>query len=156
MGGQVHGWEIADLAAGASQTFQITGTLSPDGFPNQNDCSDALRQNNVEAFWGCGTGCENPTPVSSPSATLKMPDLTITKIEPSGCEGDGEFSGTIDVTIKNQGDGDTLTPFTIEVADGTVPAIPAQQQQPFWPQVRHGLFPWISPPGILFAVRITT
>jgi len=48
-----------------------------------------------------------------------MPDLVATGITPSvTCNGDGSFSGTVSVTVENQGDGDSMNDFTVVVTDG--------------------------------------
>ena len=136
MGGGVYGWEINNLAAGGGQVFTLTGTLNPDGLPNQADCTAAWRRNIVAAVWGCGTGgdaidndptttvdydCENSTPANAPAATLQMPDLLITDMNvATDCTaaGDGNFAGAVEVTVENQGDGDSLSEFTIQVTTG--------------------------------------
>lgn len=133
MGGGVYGWEVNNVSAGGgSAAFTLVGTLNPDGLPNQNDCSAALRQNDVQAIWGCGTSgdatdndptttaydCTHDTWANAPAATLQMPDLVITHITPtiSGAA-DGSFGGSIVVSVENQGDGDS-DEFTVEVTDG--------------------------------------
>ena len=136
MGGNVYGWEFNDLAAsGGTQSFTVVGTLNPDGSPNQNDCTTALRQNNAHAVWACGTAgdaidndpsttagytCEDATPASAPAATLELPNLVVTSITPSiSCTaGDGIFDSAITVRVTNIGDGDTSGLFTVEVTDG--------------------------------------
>jgi len=135
LGGQVYGWEINNLAAsGGSASFTITGRLNPDGLPNQADCAALLRQNNVRAIWGCGTSgdavdgnpnttgydCTTGTWTNAPAAILRMPDLIATAITPTvSCTSDGTFSGTVTVTVRNQGDGAALGGFQYTVADGT-------------------------------------
>jgi len=133
IGGQVYGWEINNLASGASTTFTITGQLNPDGFPNQADCDLSLRENNVTVVWGCGTSgestdgdptttgydCQNGNGNNAPTAILQMPDLIVTDITPViTCSADGSFSGTISAVIQNQGNGDTLHNFFVSVSDG--------------------------------------
>jgi len=132
MGGQVYGWEITDLAGGGgSQSFTITGTLNPDA--PQADCTASLRQNNVRAIWGCGVGgdatdgdpttqgydCTYTTWANATAATLQMPDLVVTAITPDiACVADGSYSGSIVVTVQNQGDGNSVNNFTVEITDG--------------------------------------
>jgi uncharacterized repeat protein (TIGR01451 family) len=131
--GQTYGWEFNDLGPGDTETFTIQATLNPDGFPTQADCAVALRQNNVEVFWGCGTNadstdndptstaytCEYPTTATAGPVTLEMPNLVITGINPTiTCNADGSFSGSITVTVRNQGDGDSTPTFTVSVDDG--------------------------------------
>ncbi len=132
---QVVGWEFNDLGAGATAVFTFEATLNPDG----SDCADAgLRQNNVSAQWACGTAgdatddnpnttigyaCTNTGDAATDGPlTQAMPDLHITGITALiGCTGgvDGTFTGSVEVTVENQGDGDTLSGFTISVTDGT-------------------------------------
>ncbi|TFG85653.1 MAG: DUF11 domain-containing protein, partial [Chromatiales bacterium] len=132
MGGQVYGWEINDLAAGGgSASFTITGQLNPDA--PQSDCTALLRQNNVRATWGCGTGgdaadgnpntqgydCTTAAWANAPAAVLQMPDLVVTAITPAiSCTTDGTFSGSVTVTVRNAGDGIAYGGFTVQVSDG--------------------------------------
>jgi len=131
--GQTYGWEFNDLGPGDTETFTIQATLNPDGFPTQADCTAALRQNNVEVFWGCGTNadstdndptttaytCEYPTTATAGPVTLEMPNLVITGINPTiTCNADGSFSGSVTVTVQNQGDGDSTPTFTVSLDDG--------------------------------------
>ena len=132
MGGQVYGWEITNLAAdGGTASFTITAQLSPDA--PQASCAAALRQNNVRAIWGCGTSgdaidgnpntqgydCTTPAWANAPAATLQMPDLIATAITPAiSCTTDGSFSGSVSVTVRNQGDGIAYGGFTVQVSDG--------------------------------------
>jgi len=131
LGGQVYGWEITDLAPGASQSFTITGQLNPDA-PRQ-DCAAALRQNNVRAIWGCGTSgdatdgdptttaydCTHDTWAEADAALLLMPDLVVNNITPAiTCNSDGSFSGTLSVRVRNRGDGIAAGGFTVEISDG--------------------------------------
>ncbi len=131
LGGQVYGWEISNLAGGASTSFTITGRLAPDA--PQSDCSLLLRQNNVRAIWGCGvagdatdgdpttTGydCTHSSWSNATPALLVMPDLVIGDITPNiTCSADGTFGGTITVAVQNQGDGNSNVPFTVQVTDG--------------------------------------
>ncbi len=53
--------------------------------------------------------------------TVQMPDLHITAITPgiTCTTGDGDFSGSVTVTVQNQGTAPTLTGFTVSVTDGT-------------------------------------
>jgi uncharacterized repeat protein (TIGR01451 family) len=135
MGGGVYGWETNNVVkGGGTAVFTLVGTLNPDAFPNQNDCTTSLRQNNVQAVWACGTigdaidndpttttnyDCTDSTPVSAPVATLRLPNLVVTDIDPTvSCTSDGSFSGTIDVDIQNTGDGATSGTFTVQVSDG--------------------------------------
>jgi len=128
---QVYGWEINNLAAGASQSFDITGQLNPDA--PQADCAAALRQNNVRAIWGCGvagdavdndpntTGydCTYATWANATAASLAMPDLAATAITPAiSCTSDGVFNGTISVTVRNQGNGIASGGFQVSMNDG--------------------------------------
>jgi len=130
LGGGVWGWEFNDLASGAALSFTLVGTLNSAG----NDCSAALRQNQARAIWGCGLAGEaidsNPTTTgydctyslwaNAPAATLSMPDLIITAITPGiACLGDGVFSGSMSVTVRNQGSAPTLSGFTVSVTDGS-------------------------------------
>jgi uncharacterized repeat protein (TIGR01451 family) len=132
MGGQLYGWEINNLAAsGGTQTFTITGQLNPDA--PQSDCTALLRQNNVRTIWGCGTtgdavdgdpgttgyDCTHDTWSNAPAALLQMPDLVVTAITPDiTCTSEGNFSGSITVTVQNQGDGNSVNTFTVEITDG--------------------------------------
>jgi uncharacterized repeat protein (TIGR01451 family) len=132
MGGQVYGWEINNLAGGGgTQSFTITGQLNPDA--PQSDCTALLRQNNVRAIWGCGVAgdavdndpttqgydCTHTAWANAPTATLQMPDLVVTGITPAiTCTGDGVFTGSITVDVENQGDGNTVSNFTVELTDG--------------------------------------
>jgi len=133
MGGQVYGWEINNLAAGANTTFTITGRLNPDGLPNQSDCSQALRRNSVNVYWGCGTAgdavdndptttgytCTDGSPVTATPANLLMPDLRVVDIDPViTCTSDGIFSGAIRVRLRNAGNGVNLQNFDVVVSDG--------------------------------------
>ncbi len=132
MAGQLYGWEINNLAAaGGTQTFTITGQLNPDA--PQSDCTALLRQNNVRAIWGCGTAgdavdgdpnttgydCTDATWANAAAAQLQMPDLVVTSITPViNCTSEGNFSGSITVTVQNQGDGSSVNNFTVEITDG--------------------------------------
>ena len=132
---QVVGWEFNNLGPGATATFTFEATLNPDGLPNQNDCTAALRQNNVTAQWACGTtgdavddnpntiayDCTHSPGSSAPVTTLQMPDLYITSITPgiTCTSGDGIFSGSVSITVRNQGTAPTLTGFTVSATDGT-------------------------------------
>ena len=135
MGGGVYGWESNDLAgSGGTRTFTLVGTLNPDGYPSQNDCTLGLRQLGAQVTWACGaTGdavdgdpttnsnyeCTASPWVSAANATLRMPDLRITGIQPTmTCTGDGAFSGTVVVSVRNYGNGIAYGPFTISVSDG--------------------------------------
>ena len=51
MGGGIWGWEINNLAAGASRTLNFVATYTPSGLL----CTPALRQNSVRAIWGGGS-----------------------------------------------------------------------------------------------------
>ena len=131
MGGGAYGWEVNNLAAGGgTAVFTLVGTLNPDNFPNQNDCTSNLRQNHVRAIWACGVGGEatdgNPTSqvydcsignwVEAATTSLLMPNLVITEITPGiTCNGDGDCSGTIIVRVQNQGDGVCSENFTVTV-----------------------------------------
>jgi len=130
---QIIGWEFNDLGPGATATFTFEATLNPDGLPNQNDCTDALRENNVEAQWSCGTtgdavddnpnttgyDCSDSGSATAGPVTMEMPNLVVTSITPDvTCTSDGTFSGTISVRVTNNGDGDTSGTFTVEVTDG--------------------------------------
>ncbi|MDY6950138.1 MAG: choice-of-anchor Q domain-containing protein [Thermodesulfobacteriota bacterium] len=130
---QIVGWEFNDLGSGATATFTFEATLNPDGLPNQNDCTAALRQNNVSVQWACGTSgdatdddpnttgydCTNSGTANAGPVTLQMPNLVVTSITPDvTCTSDGSFSGTISVRVTNNGDGDTSGTFTVEVTDG--------------------------------------
>ncbi len=133
LGGGRFGWEFNNLLAGASQSFTLVGTLNPDGLPNQADCTASLRQNNVRAIWGCGTAgdatdgdptttsytCTSATWANAAAATLRMPDLIVTAITPLvSCTADGAVSGTVSVTVQNQGSGVAYGGFTVNVNDG--------------------------------------
>ncbi len=130
---QRYGWEINNLGPSSSVVFTITGTLNPDSFPNQADCTAALRQNNARAIWGCGSNsaatdgnpntmaydCTYGTWANASVATLQMPDLIVQTITPSiTCTADGSFSGSISVTVRNQGDGTASGGFTVSIVDG--------------------------------------
>ncbi|MCP4591389.1 MAG: hypothetical protein GY842_11640, partial [bacterium] len=126
-----YGWEIMNLAAtgdpGDSQTFTLVGTFNPDA--PRDDCADGLRENNVQAVWGCGVGdgdpttdnttCDDDTPAEAPRAIVRMPNLVITEITPEiTCPGgDGTLSKFITVRVQNQGDGPTTADFTAAVTD---------------------------------------
>lgn len=129
MGSGVFGWEFNNLAAGASQSFQLTGTLNPAG----NDCTATLRQNNARAVWGCGTSgdavdgnptttgydCTSDTWANAPAASLPLPNLVTGAVTPSAaCSSDGAFTGNITVQVGNTGDGNTGSSFVIQAADG--------------------------------------
>jgi uncharacterized repeat protein (TIGR01451 family) len=131
---QVVGWEFNNLGPGATASFTFEATLNPDGLPNQNDCTVALRQNNVTAQWACGTSgdatddnpnttgydCTDGSSVTAGPATLEMPNLVITAINPTiTCNTDGSFSSSLTVTVENQGDGDSTPDFDIRATDGT-------------------------------------
>jgi len=134
MGGGVYGWEFNNLGIGASRSFTIVGNLNPDGFPNQNDCTDTPRENNVQAIWACGTtgdaidndptttsnySCTDSTPVSATTTILEMPNLVVTSISPSiNCTSDGTFTGSVIVRVTNNGDGNSTANFTVQVTDG--------------------------------------
>ncbi len=123
------GWEIADLNAGDTRTFEITGRLTPANYPNQNTCGSFHRENRARAAWGCGTpdgnpntleGCQSPIWVNAEPAYLRLPDLTVTDLTPGvTCTSDGHFSSSLTATIHNGGDGASLTNFTVSVTDGT-------------------------------------
>ena len=130
---QVVGWEFNNLGTGATATFTFEATLNPDGLPNQNDCTAALRQNNVTAQWACGTtgdasddnpnttgyDCTDSGSATAGPTTLEMPNLVITAINPTiTCNTDGSFSSSLTVTVENQGDGDSTPTFTVSVDDG--------------------------------------
>jgi len=130
---QVVGWEFNDLGPGATATFTFKATLNPDGLPNQNDCTAALRQNNVAAQWACGTSgdavdddpnttgydCPLSDSATAGPVTLQMPNLVITSINPTiACNSDGSFSGSLTVTVQNQGNGDSTPDFTVSLDDG--------------------------------------
>ncbi|PIE69741.1 MAG: hypothetical protein CSA21_00585, partial [Deltaproteobacteria bacterium] len=132
MGGGRYGWEFNNLAAGSSVTRTLTTQLSPQA--PQNNCAAARRRNTAEVFWGCGTtgdatdgdptttnyACEDSTPVSVTTSPLPMPDLQVTDIIPNiTCDADGSFTDSIEVIVRNHGDGDTLSDFTVTVSDGT-------------------------------------
>ncbi|MCP4374653.1 MAG: hypothetical protein GY794_00520, partial [bacterium] len=133
MGGGVYGWEINDLAAGNSVTFDLVGVLNPDGFPNQSSCDATLRQNNVQAIWGCGIigdaidsdptttadyDCLHTDWATAPTAILLMPDLVVTDIAPTFLCDSGGFSGYVDVTVQNQGDGTVSQDFDVTITEG--------------------------------------
>lgn len=131
---QIIGWEFNNLGAGATATFTFEATLNPDGLPNQNDCTAALRQNNVSAQWACGTtgdavddnpnttgyDCTDSGSATAGPVTQRMPNMVVTSITPNvSCTADGTFSGTISVRVTNTGDGTTSgTAFTVQVTDG--------------------------------------
>jgi uncharacterized repeat protein (TIGR01451 family) len=130
---QAVGWEFNNLGPGATATFGFEATLNPDGLPNHNDCTAALRQNNVTAQWACGvagdaidddpntTGydcTDNATAIAGP-VTLEMPNLVVASINPTiNCHSDGSFGGSISVTVQNQGDGYSTADFGVSVDDG--------------------------------------
>lgn len=129
-----YGWEANNLGAGSSTSFTLVGTLDPAGFPNQADCTLALRQNNVTVDWGCGTAgdtqdgnpftessydCSNNDPASAPVATLRMPNLIVDAITPSfTCTSDGVFTGSVTVRVRNTGNGVSSGSFTVSINDG--------------------------------------
>ncbi len=134
MGSGLYGWEFNNLAAGTSETRTLTTRLSPGASPA--DCTAALRQNTAKVFWACGTtgdavdgdptttsySCEDATPVSVTTSPLPMPDLQVTDITPNitcDASGDGSFTGSITVTVRNNGNGATLSNFDVTVTDGT-------------------------------------
>ncbi|MCK4760807.1 MAG: DUF11 domain-containing protein [Candidatus Aminicenantes bacterium] len=131
MGGQVYGWEITNLAGSTSRSFTITGQLNPDA--PQSDCTALLRQNNVRAIWGCGVAgdavdndptsiiydCTDGTWANAAAAQLQMPDLVVTAINPTiACTADGSVPGSLTVSVQNQGDGNTVNNFTVQITDG--------------------------------------
>jgi len=133
IGGSTYAWEFNNLAANTSETFSLEATLNPDGSP-QDDCSAALRQNNVCAFWGCGTtgdavdndpvttdyDCSYTASDCSPVATVRIPDLIANNITANiTCDGDdGIFNGSVIVRVRNTGTS-TAGTFTVSVTDGT-------------------------------------
>ena len=139
----VYGWEINNLAPGASRSFTLVGTLNPDGAP-QSDCTESLRHNRTRAMWGCGTAgdagdndprtqnydCSDATWVTASAYNLRMPDLQVGAINVDfSCNAGNVFDGTITVAIRNQGDAPTLHPATVTlmydgapVGTGTLPA----------------------------------
>ncbi|MBC7077328.1 MAG: DUF11 domain-containing protein, partial [Synergistales bacterium] len=129
--GQTYGWEFTNLAPGATRVFTITGRLSPD--TQTGSCATSLRQNNARAIWGCGIGgdatdgdptttaydCAYDVWANAAPAILQMPDLIINQINPTiTCNGDGAFSGTITVRVRNQGDGPASGPISVTITDG--------------------------------------
>ncbi|MDY6989672.1 MAG: choice-of-anchor Q domain-containing protein [Thermodesulfobacteriota bacterium] len=130
---QIVGWEFNNLGPGATATFTFEATLNPDGLPNQNDCTAALRQNNVSVQWACGTSgdatdddpnttgydCTDSGSATAGPVTLELPNLVVTSITPDvTCTSDGNFNGTVSVRVTNNGDGDASGTFTVEVTDG--------------------------------------
>ena len=132
MGGGVWGWEFNDLAAGTSQSRTLLTTLSP----GSEGCDPSYRQNNASVFWGCGTtgdagdtdptttgyDCQASSSVSADTTGLQMPDLEITAVSPTiGCgPDDGTLTGSLEVSITNNGDGDNLSNFSVQVTiDGS-------------------------------------
>jgi uncharacterized repeat protein (TIGR01451 family) len=109
---QTYGWEINNLAAGATAEFTIIAELNPDA--PQADCSEALRQNDVRAIWGCGTAGDatdgNPNSqaydctytdwVDAPTAILRMPDLRVTNVTPTISCVNGAPSGSLELLSK--------------------------------------------------------
>jgi len=133
LGGGVFGWEINNLAGrGGTALFTLVVRLDPSGFPNQFDCTSALRQNNVIAGWADGTTGDavdnDPTTSNDYVITewrtslpviLQLPDLEITAASPTiTCVDDGSFTGSLDITVRNQGDGIAVGSFSAEATDG--------------------------------------
>ena len=130
---QVVGWEFNNLGPGTTAKFSFATTLNPDGFPNQADCTAALRQNNVTVQWACGTSgdatddnpnttsydCSDSGSATAGPTTLQMPNLVATNITPTITSNtDGNFDGSIVVAVENQGDGNSNDAFTVQVTDG--------------------------------------
>lgn len=122
--GQTITWEAdAGLAPGAS----LSATVTAYAIQPSDDCSQSLRRNTAIASWGCGTfaapACTYETTVQDISI-VRVPNLTINAgdIEPIfSCTGDGitPGSGSIQITVRNQGSGDApiTEDFTITIAE---------------------------------------
>ena len=124
LGGNTYAWELGPLAPGESTSVQITAYLQrpPD------DCSDDLRANTVRATWGCGTPDGDPTTPEEcesgiwvqDTALVTIPDLYIA---PSGivpqltCSSDGDYSGSVRLTIRNRGDAPVTEDFQITLSE---------------------------------------
>ena len=126
MGGNKYGWEFGPLAPGDSASFEITAYL----IRPQEDCSAALRTDTARAWWGCGAfdgdpntveGCTGGGPVTA-TALVTIPDvyLNSTDIVPIlTCLGDGNYTGRVQITIRNAGDAPVTRDFRLTLIETT-------------------------------------
>ena len=124
MGGQKYGWEFGPLAPGESRSFALTAYLSRPA----ESCSATLRTDTVEVYWGCGQvdgnpntadGCQLGGPITA-SAVVTIPDLYIapSDIVPQlTCASDGDYSGSVKLTIRNNGDAPVDRDFKITLSE---------------------------------------
>ena len=124
MGTQKWGWEFGPLRPSESRTFEITVRLiQPD-----NNCANALRTNTASVYWGCGSFDGNPNTVEgcqlggpeNVTALVTIPNLYIA---PSGiapvltCSSDGNYFGSVKLTIRNNGDAPVSKDFQITLSE---------------------------------------
>lgn len=124
MDGPKWGWEFGPLGPGESRTFELTAYLSRP----QETCSTALRTNTANVYWGCGTfdgnpntadGCQLGGPLSA-SAVVTIPNLYIapSDIDPRfTCSSDGNYPGSVRLTIRNTGDAPVTKDFQITLSE---------------------------------------
>ncbi len=124
MGAQKWGWEFGPLGVGESRTLEITVRLSQPA----NDCGTAPRTNTASAWWGCGPwdgdpntveGCTGGGPVTA-TARVTIPDLNLvsTDILPIlTCVGDGNYTGRVQITIRNLGDAPVNRDFRLTLSE---------------------------------------
>ncbi|RLC01388.1 MAG: hypothetical protein DRI57_31165, partial [Deltaproteobacteria bacterium] len=109
-------WEVRDLGAGESWSTELTLNINP---PSASDCDIKDRQLNVTTQYGCpsdvGTwifdkdACTNEDsgtcPKDSGTAVSQQnaSDLVITSMTPTISCSDGTVTGSVAVTVKNQG-----------------------------------------------------
>ncbi len=126
MASQKWGWEFGPLGPNESRTFEIMVRLSQPA----NNCAAALRTNTAQAFWGCGIPDGNPNTLEGcpgrssfqVTARATIPDLTLnsTDIVPVlTCAGDGNYTGQVQVTVRNAGDAATSRDFSLTITEAT-------------------------------------
>ncbi|MBC7318661.1 DUF11 domain-containing protein, partial [Candidatus Bipolaricaulota bacterium] len=126
MGEQKWGWEFGPLGPGESATLELTAYLSR---PSES-CSAALRTNTASVYWGCGEfdgdpntseGCQLGGPLNA-SAVVTIPDLYIapSDIVPLlTCSSDGNYSGAVRLTIRNNGDAPISEDFRLTLSEAS-------------------------------------
>ncbi len=126
MGSGKYGWEFGPLGPGESRSFELTAYLSRP----PEDCSAAPRTNTVAVYWGCGTfdgdpntadGCQLGGPINA-SALVTIPNLYIapSDIAPQlTCTSDGNYSGSVKLTIRNTGDAPVNKDFKITLSEAS-------------------------------------
>ncbi len=130
MGANVVGWEIGPLAPSESFTATVTAHMIQ---PSDN-CSLTPRRNTATVLWGCGAFDGDPNTSGEATcdigstvqdqANVRIPNLSIASsdITPNfTCTGDGvaPSSGTIDVVVRNDGDGDITSDFEVTITETT-------------------------------------